>query len=68
VRIVLVNKFAHVTGGADQHCLDLAAALTAAGHEVRMLSTADPANGWRSGAFILCSAARGLGPLAAALF
>jgi glycosyltransferase involved in cell wall biosynthesis len=59
VRIVLVNKFAHVTGGADQHCLDLAAALTAAGHEVRMLSTADPANGWRSGAFIPVSTSAG---------
>jgi glycosyltransferase involved in cell wall biosynthesis len=59
VRIVLVNKFAHVTGGADQHCLDLAAALTDAGHEVRMLSTADPANGWRAGAFIPVSTSAG---------
>ena len=31
VRILLVNKFAHVTGGADQHCLDLAAALPTPG-------------------------------------
>ena len=59
VRILLVNKFAHVTGGADQHCLDLAAALTDAGHEVRMLSTADPANGWRSGAFVPVSTSAG---------
>jgi glycosyltransferase involved in cell wall biosynthesis len=59
VRILLVNKFAHVTGGADQHCLDLAAALTDAGHDVRMLSTADPANGWRSGAFVPVSTSAG---------
>ena len=39
MRVVFVNKFVHVTGGADQHCLGLAAALRARGHEVRFLST-----------------------------
>ena len=39
MRILLVNKFARVTGGADRHCLDLATALRAAGHEVALLST-----------------------------
>ena len=39
MRVLLVNKFARVTGGADRHCLDLAAALRTAGHEVALLST-----------------------------
>ncbi len=39
MRILLVNKYAHVTGGADRHFLDLASLLTARGHAVRLLST-----------------------------
>ena len=42
MRIVLVNKFAHLTGGADRHFLDLSEALREAGHEVRLLATTPP--------------------------
>ena len=52
MRILLVNKYARVTGGADKHCLDLYRLLTAAGHEVRLLSTADPRNEAVRGAFV----------------
>ena len=53
MRVVLVNKFVHLTGGADQHCLDLAQALTDDGHEVRFLSTADPRNVVAEGEFVV---------------
>ena len=36
---MLVNKFAHVTGGADVHCLGLARGLERRGHSVALLST-----------------------------
>jgi glycosyltransferase involved in cell wall biosynthesis len=52
MRILLVNKYARVTGGADKHCLDLYRLLTATGHEVRLLSTADPRNEGVRGAFV----------------
>jgi glycosyltransferase involved in cell wall biosynthesis len=52
MRIVIANKFAHVTGGADRHCLALASALREAGHDVAFLSTAAPENIERFGAFI----------------
>jgi glycosyltransferase involved in cell wall biosynthesis len=39
MRILLLNKFSRVTGGADRHCLDLAVALNRAGHDVMWLST-----------------------------
>jgi glycosyltransferase involved in cell wall biosynthesis len=39
VRVLLVNKFPRVTGGADRHCLDLARGLQDAGHHVALLST-----------------------------
>ena len=52
MRVVLVNKFVHVTGGADQHCLGLAAALRARGHEVRFLSTRGDENVEHEGAFV----------------
>ena len=39
MRILLVNKFAHVTGGADRHVLLLRRALRAKGHFVVLLST-----------------------------
>ena len=44
MRILMVNKYAHVTGGADLNCLELAELLRARGHEVAMLSTASPEN------------------------
>jgi glycosyltransferase involved in cell wall biosynthesis len=52
VRIVIANKFAHVTGGADRHCLALAWALREAGHEVAFLSTAASENVERVGEFV----------------
>jgi glycosyltransferase involved in cell wall biosynthesis len=50
-----VNKFAHVTGGADQHCLLLARALRERGHEVAFLSTASPFNVESEGCFVPCT-------------
>jgi glycosyltransferase involved in cell wall biosynthesis len=52
MRVVFVNKFVHVTGGADQHCLGLAAALRARGHEVRFLSTSGDENVEHEGEFV----------------
>ena len=52
MRVVFVNKFVHVTGGADQHCLGLAAALRARGHEVRFLSSRGDENVEQEGAFV----------------
>ena len=55
MRVVIVNKFAHLTGGADQHCLGLAAALRERGHDVLFLSTRDERNVEHGGAFVHCS-------------
>jgi glycosyltransferase involved in cell wall biosynthesis len=55
MRILLVNKFARVTGGADRHCLDLAKALRAAGHEVALLSTSPWDAAAPAGAFVPAS-------------
>jgi glycosyltransferase involved in cell wall biosynthesis len=55
LRVVIVNKFAHLTGGADQHCLGLAAALRQRGHDVAFLSTHDERNLEHDGRFIHCS-------------
>ena len=52
MRVVIVNKYAHLTGGADQHCLGLAEALVERGHEVRFLSTADERNTVDNGEFV----------------
>jgi glycosyltransferase involved in cell wall biosynthesis len=52
VRILVANKYAHVTGGADRYCLELTALLREAGHDVRWLSTASPANAEHEGAFV----------------
>ena len=52
LRIILVNKYARLTGGADRHCLDLAGLLRARGHSVRMLSVADRDNRNSAGAFV----------------
>ncbi|HZG36023.1 MAG TPA: glycosyltransferase family 4 protein [Gaiellaceae bacterium] len=55
MRVLIVNKFAHVTGGADRHCLNLADVLRRRGHEVQFLSTAGEANVEESGAFVEAS-------------
>jgi glycosyltransferase involved in cell wall biosynthesis len=52
MRILIVNKYARVTGGADVHCLGLAEALIARGHQVAMLSTASPRNLFGEGEFV----------------
>lgn len=52
MRILIVNKYAHVTGGADQHCIGIARVLRDRGHEVRFLSTASPKNVEREGEFV----------------
>ena len=52
MRIAILNNFAHVTGGADRHCFDLAHILRASGHDVRFLSTAAPDNIESIGAFV----------------
>lgn len=52
MRILIVNKYARVTGGADVHSLGLAAALAERGHQVAMLSTASPQNLFREGEFV----------------
>jgi glycosyltransferase involved in cell wall biosynthesis len=55
VRILIVNNFAHVTGGADHHCLRLAQALRERGHAVAFLSTASARNEEGEGEFVACS-------------
>lgn len=52
MRILLVNKYARVTGGSDLHCLELAKGLRDRGHEVAFLSTADEDNLDQEGIFI----------------
>jgi glycosyltransferase involved in cell wall biosynthesis len=71
LRILTVNNFAHVTGGADYHCLGLARALRARGHEVAFLSTAFDHNEEYEGEFVRCSVTNatrdGIGPSRKAL-
>jgi glycosyltransferase involved in cell wall biosynthesis len=55
MRIVMVNKFARVTGGADRHCLRLASALRERGHDVKFLSTESSENQEHDGVFIRSS-------------
>lgn len=38
VRVLLVNKYAEVIGGADRHCLDLRTRLSGRGHDVALLA------------------------------
>ena len=54
MRILIVNKFAHITGGADRHALDLANLLRARGHKVRFISTESPDNLEQEGSFVPC--------------
>jgi glycosyltransferase involved in cell wall biosynthesis len=58
MRILIVNKFARVTGGADAYCLDLAAAMRARGHEVAFLATTDPSNTESEGEFVPATVTR----------
>jgi glycosyltransferase involved in cell wall biosynthesis len=52
MRILMINKYAHVTGGADRHCLELTTALRSRGHEVWLLSTRHDLNVENEGRFV----------------
>ena len=52
MRVLFVNKYARFTGGADRHCLELAALLRTRGHSVAFVSTASRLNVERSGVFV----------------
>jgi glycosyltransferase involved in cell wall biosynthesis len=52
VRVIVVNRFATVTGGADKHAVELAGHLRARGHSVRFLSTSSDRNAERDGEFV----------------
>jgi glycosyltransferase involved in cell wall biosynthesis len=58
MRILIVNKFARVTGGADAYCLDLADEMRARGHELAFLATGDPENAERDGEFVPATVTR----------
>lgn len=52
MKIVIVNKYVRVTGGADLHCAWLAELLRERGHEVAFLSTANQQNTEHVGVFV----------------
>jgi glycosyltransferase involved in cell wall biosynthesis len=52
VRVIVVNRFATLAGGADKHAVELARHLRARGHAVRFLSTASDRNAERDGEFV----------------
>jgi glycosyltransferase involved in cell wall biosynthesis len=52
MKILMVNVYGHVTGGADSHCLSLAKALEDRGHEVAFLATESPLNVINHGGFV----------------
>jgi glycosyltransferase involved in cell wall biosynthesis len=58
MRILIVNKFARITGGADVYCLRIAAALRARGHAVAFLATRHPANSEGEGMFVPATVTR----------
>jgi glycosyltransferase involved in cell wall biosynthesis len=58
MRVVIANKLAWPAGGADRYSLELARALRDRGHDVRLLSTADPRNEDGSGAFVRSEVSR----------
>lgn len=55
LRILIVNKFARITGGADQYCLRLTEHLRQRGHAVSWLSTRGTENLEWEGAFVDCT-------------
>jgi glycosyltransferase involved in cell wall biosynthesis len=52
MRILIVNNFSYVTGGADRHCFDVAQLLREAGHDVAFLATSSPTQVEKAGAFV----------------
>lgn len=52
MRILIVNKYAYVRGGADRYCAILSAGLRVRGHQVAWLGLQGEANVERTGAFV----------------
>lgn len=52
MRVLMVNNYAHVTGGADLHCLEITEGLREAGHDVAWVATDSPQNVETRGAFV----------------
>ncbi len=52
IRILIVNNYARMTGGADLQCLEITEGLRRRGHEVRWLATQSEANLENSGSFV----------------
>jgi glycosyltransferase involved in cell wall biosynthesis len=52
MRIILVNKYTYVTGGADLHCIEVASGLRERGHSVAFLSTYHRSNNEHAGIFV----------------
>ena len=44
LRVLIVNNYARITGGADLQCLKITEGLRHRGHEVRWLATESTAN------------------------
>src|SRR5688572_3399428 len=66
MRVVMVNRYASVSAGAEKHVVALCVALRSRGHDVRLLSTIDESNVERHGAFVPMSGTdfwRGVPPL-----
>jgi glycosyltransferase involved in cell wall biosynthesis len=52
MRILIVNKYAYVMGGADRYCAMLTEGMRARGHEVEWLALRQEVNAERAGAFV----------------
>lgn len=52
MRVIVVNRYATVAGGADKHAVGVAEILRSRGHAVAFLSTRSEANAEREGAFV----------------
>jgi len=52
MRVLMVNKYARVIGGADKQCMSLASALREEGHEVAFLAMESSANTEQRGVFV----------------
>ncbi|CAN5791766.1 glycosyltransferase family 4 protein [soil metagenome] len=57
MRVIVVNRYATVAGGADKHAVGVAEILRSRGHAVAFLSTQSEANAEREGAFVPLSGA-----------
>src|SRR5262249_8081821 len=52
MKILMVNVYGHMTGGADSHSFTLANLLEDRGHQVAFLATEDPQNVVKRGRFV----------------